>query len=177
MHPRTSVTHLQRPVTRLRRLALCRARGVPCLAIARSFAVALSAFDDKARPPKPAQVAKVLGPTHDLWQAIIDHLVEQYPPVDQKWGFSGKQWGWGLRVKQKKRAILYLTPADGFFYVGFALGEKAVAAALEAKPPKRVRDVIDNAPRYAEGRGVRIEVRKKADLKWIQKIAACKMAR
>jgi len=139
--------------------------------------MALSAFDDKAKPPKPAQVKQVLGASHELWQAIIDHLSEQYPPVDEKWGFSGKAWGWGLKVKQKKRAILYLTPQDAFFYVGFALGEKAVAAFLAAKPPKRLRELIEAAPRYAEGRGVRIEVRQRTDLKWIEKIAAAKMGK
>ncbi|MBW2277911.1 MAG: DUF3788 family protein [Deltaproteobacteria bacterium] len=137
--------------------------------------MALSAFDDKSKPPKPKQVAEVLGESHELWQAIIDHLGEEYPPIDEAWGFSGKKWGWGLRVKQENRAILYLTPSEGFFFVGFALGDKAVAAALDAKPPKRFREVIEKAPRFAEGRGVRIEVRKPPDLKWVYKFAAAKM--
>ena len=137
--------------------------------------MALSAFDDKSKPPKPMEVGAVLGRCHDWWLAIIDHLASEYPPADLEWGFSGKSWGWGLRVKQKKRAILYLTPAQRFFYVGFALGEKAVAAFLKAKPPKRFRELVESAPRYAEGRGVRIEVKKRADLKWIEKIAAAKM--
>jgi len=137
--------------------------------------MALSAFDDKAKPPKPAQVKKVLGAAHELWQAIIAHLGETYPPVEEQWGFAGKKWGWGLRVKQKKRAILYLTPGVGFFHVGFALGQQAYMEALEAKPPMRFREVLESAPRYAEGYGVRVEVRKKADLKWIKKIAAAKM--
>ena len=139
--------------------------------------MALSAFDDKQKPPEPAQVKKVLGEAHELWQAIIDHLGETYPPIDEAWGFSGKAWGWGLRVRQKKRAILYLTPGEGFFYVGLALGLQAYQQALAAKPPKRFREVLESAPRYAEGYGVRVEVRKQPDLKWIRKFAAAKMGK
>lgn len=139
--------------------------------------MALSAFDDKSRPPKPKQVAEVLGDSHELWRAIVEHVNETYGLVDQQWGFSGKAWGWGLRLKQKQRAILYLTPSEGFFYVGLALGQKAYDQALASKPPKRFREVLDRAPKYAEGYGVRVEVRKKPDLKWIEKFAAAKMGK
>ena len=62
------------------------------------------------------------------------------------------------------------------FLVGFALGEKAVRAAHEAALPTSLLAVIDEAPKYAEGRGVRIEVRTKKDLDAVRKLAAVKMA-
>jgi uncharacterized protein DUF3788 len=52
-----------------------------------------------------------------------------------------------------------MTPRKGHFLVSFALGEKAVAAAHERKLPAAVVKAIDSSPRYAEGRGVRLEVR------------------
>jgi hypothetical protein len=138
--------------------------------------MALSAFDDKEHPPAHDDLIAVLGKSAARWDAVIDDLRERYPPIDEQWGFSGKKWGWGLRAKRKKRAILYLTPQEGFFYVGFALGEKAVHAALDARLPKRIVEAIDAAPRYAEGRGLRLEVRRDADLGWVHKLAAAKMA-
>jgi hypothetical protein len=43
--------------------------------------------------------------------------------------------------------------------VSFALGERAVTAARAKKLAAAVLDVIDASPRYAEGRGVRFEVK------------------
>jgi hypothetical protein len=51
-----------------------------------------------------------------------------------------------------------MTPQIGKFLVSFALGERAVAAAKLGKLPPTLLEAIDAAPRYAEGRGVRIEV-------------------
>jgi hypothetical protein len=39
-----------------------------------------------------------------------------------------------------------------------------------------VLKVIDEAPKYAEGRGVRLEIRNKKDLEAVKELAAIKMA-
>jgi len=137
--------------------------------------MALSVFDDKEKPPGKKDVEAALDRTAKIWAQLIEHLKAHYDPAVEEWCFAGKKWGWSLRVKRKKRAILYLTPKKGFFHVGFALGEKAVNAALEMNLPKKVLDAIEEAPRYAEGRGVRLDVRKITDLKPIQKLAVAKM--
>ena len=54
--------------------------------------------------------------------------------------------------------------------------EKAVKAAHAAGLPKTVLTAIDKAPKYAEGRGVRFEVRTKKDLEGIRELAAIKMS-
>ena len=138
--------------------------------------MALSAFDDKAKKPKAADLEKMLGRSFALWSGLIDHAASKYAPLDEAWNFAGANWGWSLRLKQKKRTILYLTPSAGFFYVGFVLGEKAAQAALQAGLPEGVARAIEDAARYAEGRGVRLEVRTNADLQAMEKLAAIKMA-
>lgn len=138
--------------------------------------MALSAFDDKEKEPDALELAAVLGNARDLWDDLIDYLSEQYPPLIEQWGFSGKKWGWSLRVKQTKRTILYMTPSEDFFFIGFALGEKAVQAALESDLPETVVNIIENAPKYAEGRGIRFDVRTSADLKAVQQLASFKMS-
>jgi hypothetical protein len=69
-----------------------------------------------------------------------------------------------------------MTPRKGSFGAAFALGEKAVGAARESGLPAAAMKVIDDAPKYAEGRGVRLEVRAAKDLAVVEKIAAIKMA-
>lgn len=75
-----------------------------------------------------------------------------------------------------ERTVLYMTPCDRHFLVGFALGEKAVNAAGTGSLPDSIMAIIDEAPKYAEGRGVRIEVRNQADLEGVKALAAIKMA-
>jgi hypothetical protein len=138
--------------------------------------MALSVFDDKSTAPRDGDVAEALGRTSKLWDELISHLSSQYDPLTADWGFSGKQWGWAMRLKHKKRTILYLTPCKRHFLVGFALGEKAVRAAHEGGLPAAALGCIDSAPKYAEGRGVRMAVRNKKDLSAVQKLATIKMA-
>jgi len=125
--------------------------------------MALSAFDDKTHEPRKKELAAVLGGTAALWSQVVAGTRSRFDPLTEEWVFSGKKWGWALRLKQKKRAILYLTPCEGFFYAGLALGEKAVAAALASDLPASVLEVIDGSRKYAEGRAVRLEIRSKGD--------------
>ena len=95
----------------------------------------------------------------------------------QEWkGIVVKKYGWSLRLKQKSRNIVYLGPGEGCFMVSFVLSDKAAKIARETKLPKAVAEVIAAAPRYPEGNGVRLLVKRAADLRPIQKIAAIKLA-
>jgi uncharacterized protein DUF3788 len=60
--------------------------------------------------------------------------------------------------------------------MSFVLGEKAVKAAHEDDLPGSVLKIIDNATKYKEGRGVRLEVRNGRDVRNVEKLAAIKMS-
>lgn len=137
--------------------------------------MALSAFDDKQQPPADADLARVLGKAYVLWRDLQQRLVRQFEPLTLEWGFSGKAYGWGLRLKQPKRTVLYMTPCEGHFLASMALGEKAVKAAHAAGLPARVLAVVDSAPKFAEGRAVRLEVRTKRDLVDAERLTVLRM--
>lgn len=138
--------------------------------------MAFSAFADKSRKPQAAELQRTLGRSGARWIALVQHIETEYPPLTIDWGFAGAKWGWSLRLKQKQRTVLYMTPRNRYFVVGFALGERAVAAARAIPLDDAVLGLIDEAPRYAEGRGIRIEVRTKKDLEAVKRLAAVKMA-
>jgi hypothetical protein len=69
-----------------------------------------------------------------------------------------------------------LHDTQGHFLASFALGEKAVKAAHEDDLPVSVLKIIDNAKKYAEGRGVRIEVKNGRDVRNVEKLATIKMS-
>ena len=138
--------------------------------------MALSAFDDKSNQPNADELAQVLGKSHSLWYELQKEVCSLFTPALVEWGYASKSTGWGMRIKTEKRVIIYMTPCRGYFLASFALGEKAVRAAHDAKLPAKILSAIDAAPKYAEGRGVRIEVRTKSDVKAIAKLAAIKLA-
>ena len=138
--------------------------------------MALSAFDDKNSPPDAAAVAAVLGRTASLWTRLKDGLGAEFEGLAEEWTFAGKAYGWSLRLKRKKRAIVYLTPHQRHFVASFALGEKACRAARAAGLNASTLAVLDTAPRYVEGRAVRIPVRRGVDVEQVIRLARVKMA-
>lgn len=138
--------------------------------------VALSAFDDRSQEPLAADLHRVLGRSRAQWDNLVAHIAAEFAPLDATWSFAGAKWGWSLRLKQKKRTVLYMTPCSKHFLVGFALGEKAVKAAHTLPLSDSILATIDEAMKYAEGRGVRIEVKTKKDLASVKELAAVKMA-
>jgi hypothetical protein len=137
--------------------------------------LAFSAFDDKSHPPTNADVAAVLDDAGNFWERLRSEISSRYDPVVEDWTFSGKKWGGVLRLNHKKRAVLYMTPQEGKFHVGLALGEKAVEAATGRGLQKPLLEIIDSSPKYAEGRGVRLEVNDEKHVDWSLELAAIKM--
>jgi len=139
--------------------------------------MALSAFADKAVPPEEQALAQALGPARQSWYELLTQLASALPGLSRQWRYGGRTVGWGLRVQQGARTVLSLVPGDGCFPASLALGEQAVRAAHDRALPPIVLDAIDTAPRYAEGRGVRIAVRGVDELPAIQELALIKLGR
>ncbi len=137
--------------------------------------MALSAFEDKSRAPQPEELKRVLGRSAQLWFDLVAQIESSFPGVTQQWNFAGQKFGWSLRLRQKERVILYMTPQPGSFLAGLVLGDKALRAAREAKLPVSIVKIIDNAPKYAEGTGIRIPVRSRTTAAAVVRLAACKM--
>ena len=138
--------------------------------------MALSIFDDKSVVPDDSHLQEVLGEMFQLWMDIKEYILEKYSPVLEEWEFPGKKYGWSFRMKHKKRAILYLTPCQGYFRVAFVFGDKAVAAAEKSTLPKSILEELRSARKYVEGRGIRIEVKRKRDIGNIKKLIEIKIA-
>ncbi len=137
--------------------------------------MALSIFDDKARPPGPGELESAIGRTGALWEGLRGRVRESYGPVADEWAFAGAKFGWSLRLKDRKRVVLYLIPCKGHFLAGVVLGEKAVQAVRGAGLPEGILRMVDEAKPYSEGRGIRVEVRKKGDAAAVWKLVTAKM--
>jgi hypothetical protein len=138
--------------------------------------VALSAFDDESRGPDAGQLRTVLGPAESLWRQLLAHAVERDPSVVELWHFAGSRYGWSLRLKQKDRVLVHMTPCKEHFLAGIVLGEKTIASAQARGLLKPVLAAIEEVPRYAEGRGIRRKVASAADLRVVKRLLELKMS-
>ncbi len=135
-----------------------------------------NAFIGKTKKPTEEELAAALGPAKAVWDRFIAGLAEENGVDVQEWSSYSRKAGWSLRLKRKKRTIVWLAPCQGCFRVAFILGDKAMKAARECQLPKRVVKILDEAPKYPEGTGVRIAVKGDKDIAVLKKLAAIKLA-
>jgi hypothetical protein len=134
-----------------------------------------NAFIGKLNKPTDGDLTEALGPIKALWDQLLATLADQFNLIDQEWNSYSPKAGWALRLKRKKRNIVYLSPCQGCFFASFALGDKAIQAAHQSKLPKRVIKIIDEAKRYAEGTGVRLDIKKPKDIDIVKKLTTIKL--
>jgi hypothetical protein len=137
--------------------------------------MALSIFDDKSKPPTEADLARVLKTNCIHWNEIKAFILKHYPAAKEEWNYSGKNYGWGFRLRDTKRVIVYMTPCDGYFLLSMVFGEKATKEALDSKLSNEIVSIINNAKVYAEGRGIRMEVKDETLLEDIKKLIVIKL--
>lgn len=134
-----------------------------------------NAFIGKTKKPTDDELAAALGPAKSVWDRLVTDLEKDSGADVQEWSSYSPKAGWSLRLKRKKRTIVWLGPCRGCFRVAFILGDKAMKAARKCGLPRRVLKILDEAPRYPEGTGVRFEVKAAKDIAVLKTLAAIKL--
>ncbi len=132
-----------------------------------------SIFMDKSKKPGETELKKALGKTFPYWKSLEEFTLKNEPSAKNEWKFSGAKFGWSFRISDKKRVIIYLLPRDGFFKTAFVFGGKAYEEVMASNVSDEIKKELKAAKPYAEGRGIRLEVRTKSiinDLKTLIKI-------
>lgn len=135
-----------------------------------------SIFMDKATQPTNQNLIEKLGSTYSFWSDLKSYLNETLKDPSEEWNFPGKKYGWSFRMKSKKRNIIYFLPRDGFFKVAFVFGSKATEKVMESNVSISIKAELENAKVYAEGRGIRIDVKNSQILNDIKTLVQIKVA-
>ncbi|HEY3370495.1 MAG TPA: DUF3788 domain-containing protein [Prolixibacteraceae bacterium] len=135
-----------------------------------------SIFTNKTAVPTDALLKDSLGQLDDLWQSIRQYVHLQYPQATDEWNYSGDKYGWNFRIKDKKRALIYLLPRDQFFKVAFVFGQKATDTIMQSKVSQNIKSELDSARVYAEGRGIRIDIQNDQFINDIKELIDIKIA-
>lgn len=134
-----------------------------------------SVFMDLAKIPETDDLMIPLGNTYQFWNEIRDFVFEKYPAAIEEWHVAVKKYGWGFRIKDKKRAIIYLSPRDGFFLVAMVFGQKATDQILNSDISAKIKDELLSSKVYMEGRVIRLEIRDNTFITDIKKLVEIKI--
>jgi len=133
-----------------------------------------NAFIGRTEAPADADLSRALGDFKPLWDGLIGEMTDEHG-VAQEWRCQSVKTGWLLRLKRGKRTILWMAPCEGSFRVMFILGERAVLAARQSGLSARLMRIIDEAPHYPEGTGIRLQIKGPRDIPAIRKLATIKL--
>ncbi len=134
-----------------------------------------SAFRDGEITPVEDDVIEALGDTWSLWKELVDHSFVELGITDEKWSYY-KKVGWSMHLLRKKRRIVYLLPRSGDFVASFVFGDKAVEAINSSNLPSEIIDEINSAPKYGEGRPIRLEVKSGEKLDIVKQLCVIKLS-
>lgn len=135
-----------------------------------------NAFIGKTEAPTEAELNAVLGDAQAAWDQLLAELEGELGVEVREWSSYSVKAGWSLRLKRKSRTVVWLGPCAGAFLVAFILGGHAMRAAKASKLPKRIVEIMKQAPKYPEGTGVRIVIKTAKELAAIKTLAAIKLA-
>jgi hypothetical protein len=132
-------------------------------------------FIDKLAKPDDQALVSALGKTYPLWAEIEKHIATTLGESVEEWKYYGLKSGWTMKTLYKKRNLFFFTACEGYFRIAFVFGDRAVAEILKSDLPKAVIEEITNAKKYAEGRGIRIDVKTRRDVESVKKLIAFKV--
>ncbi len=135
-----------------------------------------SVFSNKEIVPGDQDLSIELKDTYDLWNSIRESIRKKNPDSVEEWKYSGKKFGWSFRVNDKKRVIVYLLPREAYFKVAFVFGQKATDEIINSSISDAIKHELLSAKVFAEGRGIRIEVREPEILNDIMRLIEIKVA-
>lgn len=134
-----------------------------------------SIFIEKEKMPTEESLKIALGQTFKLWSTLVTYTKKADPDSMNEWNYSSDKFGWSFRISDKKRVLIYLLPRDKFFKVGLVFGQKATDEILNSTISEFIKNELNSAKKYAEGRGIRIEVRDTSVIDDIKQLIAIKV--
>jgi hypothetical protein len=131
---------------------------------------------DKAEQPTNNILEGALGNTFAIWTNLVKFTLECYPNAVCEWNYSSEKFGWSFRIKDKKRVLVYLLPRDQFFKTAFVFGPKALDKIMESDVADFIKLELVQAKAYAEGRGIRIDIKDVTNLVDIENLIRIKIS-
>jgi hypothetical protein len=132
-------------------------------------------FNDKNKKPDDSLLAEKIGRSFKYFEELRNHIGEKHGITTEEWKFYGQKYGWQLKTLSKKRNLFFFIPYESFFRIVFVFGNKAVKEIEKSDVSNDLKREVINAKKYAEGRGLSIEVKDDKYIADIKKLIAIKI--
>jgi len=101
-----------------------------------------------------------IRPKKRLGQTFLfkQFIAEEIGDTTEEWKYYGKKLGWTLKKFYKKRNLFFIGMYKGYFKIAFVFGERAVKNVLDSSIAAELKKELSEARKYAEGRGISINV-------------------
>ena len=135
--------------------------------------------------PQKFPLSLTAGALYVPFGALLNHFPDS-PLVDQpmtltlgetreEWKFYGKKGGWVLKTFLKKRNLFFIGIYKGYFRITFVFGEKAFKEIMDSDLSAELKSELEGARKYAEGRGLGIQIDAPAYMEDIKKLIRIKI--
>lgn len=116
-------------------------------------------FLEKGTVPDDKLVKDNLGDTYSYFRKIRGLVKDLLDETTEEWKYYGKKNGWLLKTLYKGRNLFFIRACEESFEIIFVFGDKAVEMIVAENISQKIKDELQNARRYAEGKRLRVQVR------------------
>ena len=132
-------------------------------------------FTIKNEPPNEVRIKEILKDKYLVLEDIRKFIRDNIGETIEEWKYYGVKNGWVLKTFLKKRNLFFIGIYDNCFRISFVFGEKAVQSALESDISEELKKTLFEARKYAEGRGLSLEIFDNKHLEDIKKLIRIKV--
>jgi len=133
----------------------------------------VGAFVSRDDKPTMREMLASVGAKRELWEDLARFIDENYR-VKNDLAFYGKNYGWAVRYRKSGKALLSLYPGKENFTVQIVVGETLARKASSLTLGENVRNVLENARQFPEGRWLFIRIGSRRDLSDVKRLLALK---
>ncbi|HEY6951642.1 MAG TPA: DUF3788 family protein [Bacteroidota bacterium] len=114
----------------------------------------------KPAAPTDAKLKRMLGDRFAEYQSLLKLTA----PCPHEWMFYGPKYGWKIKFVGKEKVLLYFTPRENSFSVGFAVRDAEREALMNSELPSATKEKLGSAKRFPEGYPLLFGVSRKSDM-------------
>lgn len=140
----------------------------------RCAAVSVGIFVDKTHRPTEKEILAALGSKRVLREELTSCAKSNFR-AKQSFAFYGKNYGWAVRFRKGGKALLSMYPGKQSFTVQVVLPEALAKKAMNLSLGKAVKQVLQSAHQFPEGRWLFIRPRSARAVADIKQLLAVKV--
>jgi hypothetical protein len=125
-------------------------------------------LNDSDEHPDDAILSRCLGEVKAIWDSFLVLIAESHPSFSAEWRYYRDGKSWLYKVTKKKKTVCWVSVCTGAFKAAFYFPDRAEELIVASKLKKAYIDQFVGGKKCGKIRGVRVTVKKPADLNAIR---------